>query len=732
MSLMRDGFGDRTLLKRGDVFTPPLDNAHRFVVQGGESEIAPAMLWSYGTADAHPEIRNACVQVGFGGNPTRHMWVVGIDIINRDGMSIYYPATNPGVNNVGMSVEPYFGDDVLVEDCHIIGWGANLQAGPRGDNSFAGRLHNFRLRGCVIADAFYLGDASSQGFNCGSLSYPLMERCVVDHNGWSEEGVDDLSILNQNIYFYQNCNNITTRWNISMRACANGCQQRNGGLGEQSIFVNNPFHNLHGSTDGADHSIVRYCSYNGGRDLGLPDDNNGQQGSVGINTGTAVPNSVLQADFFTDSAGGDIDLNTADRFWQYPLVGGVQFRRWNVFGGAGTPVQQNGLAVATGGAFMKSTSANPVYCCEALDIGEGGNTIHEDDNQYSIVPMDPDLGPVSIFIRAQGSPGDDGHVFETLYRLELSRDEFGHDFVAIVERVAGVETDLVRTDLGDHAWTWGSEADTPADADVFSGDITTGVAHIRRGAPTGDGLGELLASSDIDNAQLLRAGPCGILLSGLNQRVYHVEVHSLYVYADVEVAECLFTGVDAEDVLRAKICMGISASGGRLNVHDNISYDFGVFQIQGAVLTAGPFYITNNVFVVPDSASEHYILYWEELVDPTPLIVFSGNGWYLGSGIYWNFNHQGIRTTNPSVWIAHSDETDGTYSIYPSMTPPAYLDPTRGPSTYEGYLERPATITEWYAHAREMNKNVAGSGINVPDFLNWQRAGFNKGPVPSV
>lgn len=219
-SLLRHGYPDWMLLKRGDVWTTPLPSWKK----SGRSSTQMMVVGSYGSSSQRPEIRpqddDGIYISGGGGSPPTidHLALVGLHFAGA--------GANQGIN----MYKP--GSDLLIEDCAFIGFSLNVNI--QGDNT---PFDGIRLRRCVIADA-YSTSSHSQGVYADLVNNLLIEECVFDHNGW-KEGVAGATIFNHNIYIQSNCGPAVVRNNIIARASSHGVQTRPGGQVINNLFVQN-------------------------------------------------------------------------------------------------------------------------------------------------------------------------------------------------------------------------------------------------------------------------------------------------------------------------------------------------------------------------------------------------------------------------------------------------------------------------------------------------------------
>lgn len=225
-TLLRDGYPDWILLKRGDTwthegFTPNWD-------KNGRSATERILIGTYGSLSLpRPLI-----------------------IADASGELIYHnPANNPLFSNIavvgihargqGTETGIYIagpGSNFLIEDCMLERFvnGITIQSTAAGvyyDNAV--------IRRNVIVDSYIRG-GHSQGMYALRVRGLTVEENVFDHNGYNEEYADAVpTIFNHNMYLSVLCTDVVVRRNISTRAASHGAQMRSGGTCEDNLFARN-------------------------------------------------------------------------------------------------------------------------------------------------------------------------------------------------------------------------------------------------------------------------------------------------------------------------------------------------------------------------------------------------------------------------------------------------------------------------------------------------------------
>jgi hypothetical protein len=226
-ALLRHGFPDRLLLRRGDTWQESLGHWKT----SGRSRSEPMLVSTFGDADARPLLqtgtRGGLWTNGGGGSPPTvdHVAVVGLRFV-ADGYD-----GHDGEAGVLLLLP---GSDILIEDCAFERYAANVVF-----QGFDGRLSDVRLRRCVILDAWAI-DGRAQGLYVDAVDGLLVEENVFDHNGWREDlpgaGAD---IYSHDIYVDNGNTGVTVLGNVIANAASHGLQLRCGGLAADNLFVRN-------------------------------------------------------------------------------------------------------------------------------------------------------------------------------------------------------------------------------------------------------------------------------------------------------------------------------------------------------------------------------------------------------------------------------------------------------------------------------------------------------------
>jgi hypothetical protein len=229
-SLLRQGFPDWLLLKRGDVWHESLGQWKK----SGRSASEPMLISTYGTASARPLLETGTLggiwTNGGGGSPST------IDNLALVGVHFHADGYSGAGDCIGAQLlQP--GSHCLIEDCEFEGYSGNIVF-----QGYGGRHSDFRLRRSVVVDAYAIHSLGghSQGLYAYAVDGLLIEENVFDHNGWNESvpgaGAD---IFSHNLYIDNGNTGVVVRGNIIANASSHGMQLRPGGAVVNNLFVRN-------------------------------------------------------------------------------------------------------------------------------------------------------------------------------------------------------------------------------------------------------------------------------------------------------------------------------------------------------------------------------------------------------------------------------------------------------------------------------------------------------------
>lgn len=227
-ALMRHGFPDYLLLKRGDTFFESLGQWKT----SGRSESEMQFVSTYGNSALRPELRTGAgpglVTHGGGGSPPTidHVGFVGLQFTAHlhtgqgqpVGMAFHRPSTN-----------------LLVEDCFIEKYNTGMVI-----QAIGGRHEDVRVRRSVVCDSFGVNDGNPQGLYAVNVDGLLIEECLFDTNGWQPDIPGATAdIFSHNVYIDTDNSAVTVRGNVVANGASHGVQMRAGGDCRQNLFIRN-------------------------------------------------------------------------------------------------------------------------------------------------------------------------------------------------------------------------------------------------------------------------------------------------------------------------------------------------------------------------------------------------------------------------------------------------------------------------------------------------------------
>jgi len=252
-TLVRDGYPDRILFRRGDTFVMVSGDSN--FRNSGRSPREPFVMSYYGDLSLpRPKILSDTSGINFIGTNLHDVAIIGLHFQgvptpnphwNSDPLLLNDPS-NPTVTSAAYGIRwtVTTGQDLLIEDCFIERFNDDIdvEGGGNLDNTMKGII----LRRSVIVDAYSTGgdvlSGRAEGIYVAWAEQVLIEQNIFDHNGWIDGVVGSIpNIYSHNIYISQHNNpgtpdnpNFIVSENMLMQAAATGTQFRTGG-----IFVNN-------------------------------------------------------------------------------------------------------------------------------------------------------------------------------------------------------------------------------------------------------------------------------------------------------------------------------------------------------------------------------------------------------------------------------------------------------------------------------------------------------------
>lgn len=238
VSLLRDGSGDRLLLKSGDTFRESFGGW----TKSGRSPDQPLLISSYGDGP-RPRVVSPGSAFSVLSGDLHDIALVGLHLTaaGRDPSAPDFDAASPAGHGLRV-IRPVA--NLLVEDCRVDFFSTNLTL-TAGDTPGA-RLTNVRVRRCQVLDAWATGGAfSGQGLYASGCDGLLLEENVFDHNGWNEKVPGAApNIFRHNVYVSAANTNVIVRGNVIANGASHGLQVRGGGVVEDNLFVDNALHCL--------------------------------------------------------------------------------------------------------------------------------------------------------------------------------------------------------------------------------------------------------------------------------------------------------------------------------------------------------------------------------------------------------------------------------------------------------------------------------------------------------
>lgn len=238
VALLRNGYPDYLLFKRGDTFSGALGT----ITLAGRSTDELMVIGAYGTGarpiidtgDAGFILLNGYVDgVAHAGN---YLAFVGLDLYpsGRD------PDTAYDETNTVIGIHLTYGDSILVEDCRVRFYSVGIDVGECDDVS---------IRRNEITHQYDGAGSHSQGMLVHGVDGFTLEENVIDHNGWIN--ASDADNFNHNIYIKESCTGCVIHGNIIARGSSHGLQARSGGDVTDNLFIDNPVHLSFGLVNGA-------------------------------------------------------------------------------------------------------------------------------------------------------------------------------------------------------------------------------------------------------------------------------------------------------------------------------------------------------------------------------------------------------------------------------------------------------------------------------------------------
>jgi hypothetical protein len=236
-ALIRQGYPDHLLLKRGDEFVLPDAGLGRYV--GGRNANEPTVISFYGDSGPRPVVKISQYFINHDGQTRDHLFIKGIEIYkyNSDPTFAGYVGSQNSLRFVGG------GANLKIEDCLMRFLEVSVQSFTPPTNTYT----NFEFRRNIVLDAWKHDSLTTKeagkisGMFVSGVNGYLIEENFFDHNGWNESIPDAAANkYNHNLYVqYSNAAGGVMRGNISARGAAHGLQARSGGKIDRNLFVLN-------------------------------------------------------------------------------------------------------------------------------------------------------------------------------------------------------------------------------------------------------------------------------------------------------------------------------------------------------------------------------------------------------------------------------------------------------------------------------------------------------------
>ena len=310
-SIVRSGFSDRLLLKRGDVWNTGIGEW----TKSGKSPSEPIIISTYGDAVERPLLKTGVSEGIAAYKPVNFVAIMGVHFYahTRDPKSPDF-VDGAGTEGIRWLTQA---DTLHIEDV-VVQFYAGTNITIQGPN--AGDIKNVTLRRSIIIDAYKDHDVGhSQGLYASKVNGLLIEENLFDHNGWHETAFHaSKTIFNHNMYIQVTCEDLTVRRNISTRASSHGLQARPGGLVEHNVFIDNPigfsFGLVLGSTPPKEGGVTGDVLSNVVRDSGDLSAEDGEARGLGIQIGNikaaTVEDNVIAHDKSAKTYGAAIEFGS--------------------------------------------------------------------------------------------------------------------------------------------------------------------------------------------------------------------------------------------------------------------------------------------------------------------------------------------------------------------------------------------------------------------------------------
>jgi hypothetical protein len=252
LALLRSGYPDHLLFKRGDTFTGGLNG----FAKSGRSASEPMVIGAYGSSGDRPYFRTGSGGFIFllGSTSVRHLHILDLKLE----ANVHNPRdpsfSNTANGNTAISLLPSGStfEDILIEGCDIGYYNVALVMHVAGVGA---AINNIRIRGNNVHDSWSITggpnhQGHSQGIYANNINGLLLEGNIFDHNGGLctypndprcivPAGLTPVNVsgtwFNHQVYSDAENTNVIIINNIF--ANGDGVQMRGGGIAQNNIFV---------------------------------------------------------------------------------------------------------------------------------------------------------------------------------------------------------------------------------------------------------------------------------------------------------------------------------------------------------------------------------------------------------------------------------------------------------------------------------------------------------------
>jgi hypothetical protein len=201
-SLVRAGYPDWVLLKRGDTFELPdgTDGNFRWMNKDGRSAAEPIVYGAYGNAADPRPIINTMGRCFLRNSYADYTTFIDLDIYanNRDPLHDDFEAFTHSVD-VGAWIKR--AHDVRFENCRFSWFTTGIVMQDTGNDDPA-TIYNVAVHNCYFYQSYSEGSGDAHGVFGASVGKTDITNCVFEHIGWINDGPSaDRPSRNHAVYF---------------------------------------------------------------------------------------------------------------------------------------------------------------------------------------------------------------------------------------------------------------------------------------------------------------------------------------------------------------------------------------------------------------------------------------------------------------------------------------------------------------------------------------------------